>query len=96
MGYSFKKLLSMSFNTVLEQYDDIIQADSARHIVNIKGSYMNDSFSDDSMVVVFYDINKRCKRLSTALTDPGAYVCSETKALIDDCWHADLSGIDLG
>lgn len=40
--------------------------------------------------------NKRCKRLSTALTDPGAYVCSETKALIDDCWHADLSGIDLG
>lgn len=40
--------------------------------------------------------NKRCKRLSAALTDPGACVCSETKALIDDCWHADLSGIDLG
>lgn len=56
MGYSFKKLLSMSFNTVLEQYDDVIQVDSARHIVNIKGSYMNDSFSDDSMVVVFYNI----------------------------------------
>lgn len=40
--------------------------------------------------------NKRCKRLSTALTDPGACVCLETEALIDDCWHADLSGIDLG
>lgn len=40
--------------------------------------------------------NKRCKRLSTALTDPGASVCLDTEVLIKDCWHADLSGIDLG
>ena len=39
--------------------------------------------------------NKRCKRLSAALTDPSAFVGPETKALIDDCWYADLTGLDL-
>lgn len=40
--------------------------------------------------------NKKCKRLASALSDPGAYLSSEFVDLIHSQWHADLTGLDLG
>lgn len=56
MDYSFKKLLGMPFNSVAEEYEGVIQVDSMRHIINIKGISLNDSLSNNSDVIVFYDI----------------------------------------
>lgn len=39
--------------------------------------------------------NKKCKHIKPAIMDPGVFLTSETEELIQDNWHADLTGIQL-
>lgn len=52
----FNKLLKEKFSDVAEEYEGVVDVHTAQKIVVIKGKGTNDTISDSSDVLVYYDV----------------------------------------